>query len=308
MTWFIYALLAAILMTLINFGDKFVVESQVPSPFALIILLSWFNLLIGFVLWLAIGFETLPLNQGLLLLIAGTTPALAGFFYFQAVSKTETTRIVILTQMSPIFTLILSALFLDERLTWLQFIGFALILFAAIAVTLQRTKTKVGDSVEPAWNIFVLMLMTNLISAGGLVLADSLVNTLITDFRSLTLVTAYSGLGYWIGGLCLFLLVPRVRSDFLQGIRQVNIKALVSLSSVESIFVLRQFVLFMALSLGKVSLVSVVSSLNVFFAVAFGWVLTLWKPHIFKEDISRNNLIQKFAWAAIAFIGIILVR
>ena len=43
MTWFLYALLATILMTLVNFGDKFVVESQVPDPLALIIFLSFFN-------------------------------------------------------------------------------------------------------------------------------------------------------------------------------------------------------------------------------------------------------------------------
>ncbi len=308
MTWFIYALLAAILMTLINFGDKFVVESQVPNPFALLILLSCFNLLIGIVLWIVLGFETLPLNQGALLILAGTTPALAGYFYFQAVSKTETTRIVILSQLGPIFTLILSALFLNERLTWLQFIGFVLILFAALAVTLQRSKTEIGDIVEPAWDIFGLMLMTNLIAAGGLVLADSVVNTIITDFRSLTLVTAYSGLGYWVGGMFLLLFVPRVRHAFFNTIRETNIKAIASLSSVESIFVIRQFVLFMALTLGPVSLVSVIGSLNVFFAVAFGWILTIWQPHIFKEDISRNNLIQKFAWATVAFIGIVLVR
>lgn len=307
MTWFLYALLAAILMTLINFGDKFIVESQVPNPLALIVFLSFFNLLAGLVLWAFVGFELLPFNQSALLIIAGMTPALAGFFYFQAVSRTETTRIVILSQLSPIFTLILSVLFLNESLSLQQLLGFGLILVAAIAVTLQRSKSSVDDVDEPLWDVFILMIITNIIAAGGLVLTDSLVNSLITDVRSLTLVTAYAGVGYWLGGM-LLLFVPRVRQAFLYHIQHTNAKALLSLSGVESIFVIRQFVLFMALTLGPVSLVSVIGSLNVFFAVAFGWVLTLWQPHIFKEDISRSNLIQKFAWATVAFIGIILLR
>ena len=308
MTWFIYAILAAILMTFINFGDKFVVESQIPNPLALIIFLSWFNLLIGFILWLFLGFETLPLNQGLILILAGTAPGFAGYFYFQAVARTETTRIVILSQLTPIFTLVLSMIFLQETLTLTQFAGFALILVAAIAVTLQKTKTEIGEVVEPIWGVLFLMVMTNLIYAGSLILADSVVEAVITDLRSLLLVTAYFSLGYWIGGLILYLLIPKVRKSFEQHRKTAGIKAVLSLSGVESIFVIRQVVLFLALTLGPVSLVSVIGSLNVFFAIIFGWILTLWQPHIFKEDISRSNLVNKFMWAALAFIGIILVR
>jgi|GEM_PF-1712695 len=307
MTWLVYALLAAVLMTVINFGDKFVVESQVPNPLALIIFLSWFNLAIALILWVIVGFETIPMKETIIMLLNGTTPAFAGFFYFQAVSKTETTRIVILSQLGPVFTLILSMIFLSETLTGGQYLGFALILIAAIAVTMQRSKTKIGDVVEPVWDVLILMTFANLIYGGGLVLADSVVESLVTDFQSLLLITAYTGLGYWLGGLVLFVLVPEVRRQFMKHARTTKFKALVSLSGVESVFMLRQVVLFMALSLGSASLVSIIGSLNVFIAIFFGWMLTLWQPHIFKEDISSSNLIQKFVWAGIAFAGIILV-
>lgn len=310
MGWFAYALLATFLMTCINFGDKFVVESQVPNPLALLIFLAWFNLIIGIILWIIVGFSTIPLSRGLLLIGAGTAPAFGGFFYFQAVSKTETTRIVILSQLLPLFTLIISVLFLQETITNIQFVGFTLIMIAAIAVTVQRSKSK-GDinvPLGPLWDVLGLMLMTNLIYASALVLTDSLVESLVTDIHSLTVVTAYTSFGYWIGGMTLFVLVPPVRHSFTRLLSSTGLKAIASLSGVESIFVIRQFVVFTALTLGPVSLVSVIGSLNVFFAIIFGWILTLWQPHIFKEDISRTNLIRKFAWAAVAFIGIILLR
>ncbi|MEO1645064.1 MAG: hypothetical protein AAFR67_07740, partial [Chloroflexota bacterium] len=81
-----------------------------------------------------------------------------------------------------------------------------------------------------------------------------------------------------------------------------------SLASVESIFILRQIFLLQALTLGPVAIVSVIGSLNVFFAVILGWVLTLWRPSVFKEDIRRQTLTRKFIWAAVAFVGILLVR
>jgi len=310
MGWFAYALLAALLMTCINFGDKFVVESQVPNPLALIIFLSQFNLIIGVILWVLTGFATIPLSQGSWLILAGMAPAFAGFFYFQAVSKAEITRIVLLSQLLPLFTLVFSMMFLRETITVVQSIGFALILVAALAVTLQRTKPNIDslEAVEPMWHVLGLMLMTNIIYAGALVLSDSLVEALVTDFRSLMMVTAYTSFGYWCGGMLLFVFVPRVRRAFLKLQKTTGLKAIAALSGVESIFVLRQFVVYMALTLGPVSLVSVVGSLNVFFAIIFGIVLTLWQPHIFKEDISRSSLITKFVWAAVAFVGIILVR
>lgn len=177
-----------------------------------------------------------------------------------------------------------------------------------MAVTLQRTNTEAENKNNPVWTVLFLMVMANLIYGGGLVLADSVVESLVTDLRSLFLITAYTGFGYWLGGLSLFLLVPDVRRAFMKHAGTSNLKAIISLSGVESVFVIRQVVIFMALSLGTAPLISIIGSLNVFFAIIFGWILTLWQPHIFKENISRRNLINKFIRAGVAFAGIILVR
>ena len=64
---------------------------------------------------------------------------------------------------------------------------------------------------------------------------------------------------------------------------------------------------FVALSLGPVALISVVSSINVFFAILFGWILTLIAPAVFKEGISRDELLHKAVWAIVLFVGIVLV-
>lgn len=308
MAWFGFAIIATLLMTLVNFGDKFIIESQIPSPLAVLVFFSFFNLITALLLWVLTGFALLPQEQAILLLIAGTAPAFAGYFYFQAVSQAETSRVIIISQLYPIFTLVLSVLFGTDTISGTQLVGFALILIAALAVTIKRTEGDAEKDVAPMWGVFWLLVMSNFIAAVSIVLTDNVVNVLVVDIRGLMQVTAYMGFGYWLGGMALLIFVPPVRHAFASQLKKLQRGGVVSLASVETIFVARQFFLLQALTLGPVAIVSVIGSLNVFFAVILGWVLTLWRPAIFKEDISRQTLTRKFIWAAVAFVGILLVR
>lgn len=309
MTWFIIALISTLLITLVNYGDKFVVESQVPNPLALLVFLSIVNGVFALLFWLLSGFLLLPLQDVFFITLAGTAPAFAGYFYFQAVSRTEASNIVVLSQMGPVFTLILSMLFLGESLSNWQLLGFALIITAALAVT---SRVKGSSSSERNWGVLGLMVITNLIYAGAIILSDAIISAIVmqgqsVNWQALLGVTAYAALGYFLGGMSLLLFVPAVRHAFMSRLKETPPQAILALSSVETVFVIRSFVFYLALSLGSASLVSVVGSLNIFFAILFGWILTLWKPHIFKEDIRFRSLLQKAAWAGVAFTGVMLI-
>ena len=64
---------------------------------------------------------------------------------------------------------------------------------------------------------------------------------------------------------------------------------------------------FYAISLGPIALVSVLGSASVFFAILLGWILTLFWPKVFNEDVSKQGLFKKVALSILAFLGIILV-
>jgi drug/metabolite transporter (DMT)-like permease len=312
MSWFILAIISMLLITLVNFGDKFLVESQVPNPLALIVFLSCVNGLFAIVFWLLSGTMTLALRDASLITVAGSAPALAGYFYFQAISRTEASRIVVLGQLGPVFTLVLSMFFLGEALSNGQLLGFALIISAAIAVTLKDKKPDSTIPSEPFWGVLGLMVMTHLIYASAIILSDSIISRLVMDgqnvnWQVLLSVSAYASSGYFLGGMFLLASVPPVRHAFMSRVQETSPKAILALSSVEVIFVVRMFIFYLALSLGSATLVSVVGSLNIFFAIFFGWILTLWKPQIFKEDIRPASLLQKAAWAAVAFTGVMLI-
>jgi uncharacterized membrane protein len=312
MTWFILALVSTLLISLVNFGDKFLVESQVPNPLALLIFLSSVNGIFALIFWLLSGTMALPLKDAFLITLAGSAPAFAGYFYFQAISRTEASRIVVLAQLGPVFTLVLSMFFLGEQLSNEQLLGFTLIISAAIAATLKDKKPDNTTLSEPVWGVLALMVVTHLIYASAIILSDSIISGLVMDgqnvnWQVLLSVSAYSSFGYFLGGMLLLAFVPPVRRAFMSRLQQTPPKAVLALSSIEVIFVIRMFIFYLALSLGSATLVSVVGSLNIFFAIFFGWILTLWKPQIFKEDIRPSTLLLKAAWAALAFTGIILI-
>lgn len=62
--------------------------------------------------------------------------------------------------------------------------------------------------------------------------------------------------------------------------------------------------LFLAVSLGSVALVSAVNGIQPFIVLVYGLILTLFFPHIIKEDINKETIFIKIISAVILFIGI----
>lgn len=307
MEWLIFALIAALLLTAVNFGDKFVVESQIRDPRVLLIVLPITSLAGGVVAWGLGGFMLLPLADAVPLLFSGLAIAGGVYFYFNAIVQTETSRIILLLQIEPLIVLILSMIFLDERLTISQLAGFALILIAVMAASLKPTEHVDADGKSTDMRVLLLMFTATMIWSGGVVAAGSVLERVVVDMQSLLVSIAYTNFGYLFGGIILYATVAPVRRAFHDYLPHFTPKAILSVSLLETTFLLRQMVFYQALSLGPVALVMIVSSLNVFFGVFAGWLLTIWRPHIFKENTSQQALRGKFALAGLAFMGLLLL-
>jgi transporter family protein len=307
MEWLIYALLATMLITAVNFGDKFVVETQVRDPQALMTLLPIAASLIGLLLWGIAGFGMLTLEDALPLMLSGATIAGGMYFYFQAMQQAETTRIILLLQIEPLQVLILSMIFLNERLTPIQFLGFALILGAVIAAAAYGGRMQSATQTQHSYRVPILMMLTTIIWAIGVVAAGGAVDRVVKDMPSLLVSIAYTNLGFGLAGLTLYVFVARIRHAFHAFVPHINRNVVLSLLLLDTCFTLRQLAFYQALSLGPVSLVTVVSGLNIFFGIFVGWLLTIWKPGIFQESISRRALGIKFVLASLAFAGLALL-
>lgn len=146
------------------------------------------------------------------------------------------------------------------------------------------------------------MVLVDLAWAGGTVLFKFVVGA--GEFSK---VVAYESWGWALGGALLFLILPPVRTAFITTTKSLKKTALAIVFGNEFLYLVSKLLTFLAISLGPVAIVSVISGTQVLFAVVFGWILAIVAPEIFKEDISRKNLAKKFILGCITIIGLWLV-
>jgi drug/metabolite transporter (DMT)-like permease len=129
MSWLFYAILAPAMFTVIVFVDKHIVEREAPDYRSLVIFTATMSLVFGTLFWIASGFATLPLRDALLVMLVGVLNTWAGYVYFTILVGEQTSNILVLFQMVPVLILALSYVFLRERISPRQLVGFVLMLF-----------------------------------------------------------------------------------------------------------------------------------------------------------------------------------
>lgn len=309
MTWLALALISAVMLTLVNYSDKFIMESRLPDARAFLVYVALVDGATGVLLWFLAGAEFLPFTQGLLLLLAGTTIVLANLFYFQAIAVEETSRVIVWIQLTPIPTLIISLLFFGEVLSVQQLIGFTLVLLSAILIARGKGNWRNIFRLSPAfWLVVVATIMwalENIIVDQALSFSQA---DTIGSLALLARIASYTSIGHTLGVAVLFTVSAKVRKSFFTYWQQRSVRQIMPILGLQAMFVSRQFVLYTALALGPVALVTVIGSTQVLWGVLMGWGLTLIMPSIFKEDITRDVLIEKAILSVIMFIGIVLIN
>lgn len=146
------------------------------------------------------------------------------------------------------------------------------------------------------------MILVDLAWAGATVIFK-----FVVDAGDFTKVVAYESWGWAIGGALLFICLPPVRTAFITTTKSLKKSALAVVFGNEFLFLFSKLLTFLAISLGPVALVSVISGTQVLFAVVFGWILAFIAPQIFKEDTSKSNAIKKLILGCITVVGLWLV-
>lgn len=293
--WLIFALISPAIQAFVNFTDKYIISSRIKDYRAFFMYGSILAFIIGVPLWALAGFPILKATDAFLVILTGVFSIWGSVFYFKALQKEHTSTVVFLFQLIPILVLIMSAIFLKESLSLKELLGFFLILVPALLVSNEEKFIKINNS-------FLLVLTADILWALAAVIFKFVIET--NDFFK---ILGYESIGWTIGGIIVFLLSRQVRKSFFETTKSMTKSTLGVVYLNETIWLTSKFTLFLAISLGSVSLVSVVASSQVFFAITLGWLLTLLFPQIFKENISRKGLLKKFSLAIVAIIGIALI-
>jgi len=134
MQWYVYALIAAMLLGLTNIFRKKILFREPSREYAVVFITLTALCSAAFLPWVTFA---LPLQiYGLILVIAFL--AFTGHVYFfKAIKHFDLSTVLPLTMVQPIIILMLSIVFLNEHISLVQLIGIALILVGGYALELN---------------------------------------------------------------------------------------------------------------------------------------------------------------------------
>jgi transporter family protein len=142
--WIVFALLAAIVSATVVTLSKAGIKNVPPSlAFAiqavLIIVISW-----GAVIWEGVLPEITKIDRKswIFLIAAGVLTATSSLLSFRALSLGDASRVSPLTNTALIFSVLLAALFLKEKLTWQVLLGAGLMVAGAILIATTKPSNK----------------------------------------------------------------------------------------------------------------------------------------------------------------------
>ena len=139
MTWLTWSLLSALFAALTAILAKLGVaglDANVATAIrtSVVVVFTW---LIAYAMRQPASFQVLSGKTWLFLVLSGLATGLSWLCYFRALQAGSASRVAPIDKLSVALVILLAALFLGERLTWLKGVGGLLIVAGAITIALE---------------------------------------------------------------------------------------------------------------------------------------------------------------------------
>lgn len=298
--WFLIALISPVVLSLVNHADKYLLSKYfkgkgVGSIFLFSSLFSVVVLPIVLFLGHSHIFAIATLDA-LYLLCIGMLNPIAFYLYLKALQDEETSVVIPLLQMIPVFGYLLSYPILGEILTTQQLLASLLVILGIAVLSLDfDIDNKVTLKKK------VLLLITG--SSFFFALHDVLFKSVVINDGSFIVSTFWQYSGLTILGILVFIFNSKYRREFLDIFRVKQYQVLSVNIISEILYILANITNNFATLLAPVALVLVVSSYQPLFVFIIGIILTLVIPSISTEKLSLTHLAQKLLSIIIIIIG-----
>jgi len=306
MQWFLIGLLAPFFWGITNFIDKFLIDKyykgKLPVGAILLIFTGITFLFTPIFLIIAGGFNTLGNFSNLeilALVLSAMFYILALLPYMKALSYDDTSIIIPVFQLIPIFSLALGLLFLNEELSIRDIVLGMVIILGAVGISLDLTK----KIVMPKTKMLLLMALSCLIYA-----LANLLFKLGAENHDFWPSQVYVCIGYGVMFVVFFIFSRKARAQTLDLIARYKGKIvaiqIVNVTCDTLAKVAYNFALFSA----PIFLASIVNSAQPVFVFFMGAILTIFVPKFIKEDLSKKVLLQKIFFIAVIFVASVMLN
>ncbi|MBI4010026.1 MAG: DMT family transporter [Candidatus Aenigmarchaeota archaeon] len=295
MSWIFLAIIATFFWASSNIIDKILRTKYLKSSIALTASFGIFGTIFSTILFLFIGIPSIPFQNSIAAFSAGIALCYAIIPYLKALSLEEASRVIPLWHLSPIFTLILAVIFLNEILTLLHYSAFTVILFGGILISTRQIRGVFHLS--PA--VALMLFSSFLVSVTDVLMKFALSTGVFWE----TFFIFYLGIS--LSQLSLFAF-PSVRKHFSKAFsRKQNFILILFLSGLMGFI---GYTLFNnALLSGPVTLVSVFVSFQSLFVLLLAAFLSSKYPLIIKETIDAKTIGIKLIAIGLMAFGLFLL-
>jgi len=281
MVWFLIAMLAYFLNAVAATIDKFLLNTAIKDPRVYVYFIS---LLGGFGAVLApLGLGIMSVGAyGLAFLIAAFSIA-ALWTFFIALHRAEASRVVpIVGGLQPIIIFALANYFLNEQLGAQQLIALGLFIIGGFLITYEDGR-KVQKKKQWVWYAIMSAVLF-----GGLHFTSKALFEQVDFINGFVWPRIFTAVG-----ALLFLLSASLRKNLRKQKKSAQPKNLglflVGQSAGASFFILINY----AISLGSVTIINAMQGIQYVFVLLFTSLITVLRPDILKERLTRRIIIQK---------------
>jgi len=294
--WFIFAVIAPMLWAIVNIIDKYFLTKLIKNPFSyqILTLLTDTLILLPLILFAEISFNY---PWYLWSIIIGVIIGLVPVLYNKAMTLEEASRVVPMFYLNPIFVLPLAYFFLNETLSFQKYAGVFLLVISAALISYKKLKGKFR--ISPA---LIYILLFSLVWAGYEVSTKYIFSFI--DYFSFLFWTVVGAL---FGGLIL-LFIPKIRDDFIVDMRKANKKKVFFWRLITvAVYYTGVVSIYIAISIGLISLVSAIPSLQPLFVLLYTLLLSFFMPKVLSEKVSKLIIFTKILSIILIFVGTLLV-
>lgn len=302
----VLAIIAAIFYAATNHIDKYLISKAVKNAdYRALILVS--TIIAGGVMAIIYLFVcnfrlAFNLPSILLLLFNSALYTIANIFWFKALDRDDTTIVVIMFQLIPVFMLLLSPLVLsDQHINPLQLVGGLLITLAAVFLTYEPTHKKFN---KEKLITLAIMAFVSLVYAIWFI-----IERYINQEHDFNQTILWSNITLFFVGIFIFVFIKSFRKSFSKMLK-TNGPKVIGLNLVNEMLnsfggVLSTF----AGTFVSVALVSFVTQgVQPFAVMLIGLLITKLFPKIEKEKITKADIIKRIVTITICVIGLGLIE
>lgn len=295
MEWLYLAIFSTFFYAITNIFDKFVMSKVLKKPIQYTMLIGLYVLIFATLVFLFQKVQFI-FPESLIAMFFGTFWMVGIIFYSKSLIKEEVSRVMSLFFTIPLFVTVLAAVFLEEILIPVKYLGIILLVASGILISYKKTKGK----------FFIPSLKIILISVLFLSIYDIQKKYILNSMD-------YWSLYFWnvtgIGITSLLLLfIPSIRKDFIKLVKLLKkTRLLYVMLGSETMAFAGEILTNMAISMSYVSLVIAIGPFQPAFLLLFTILISLFRPKILKEEVNRKTMAVKLISLILLFAGTWLI-